>query len=107
MKLATLSLACLLTAALAGAGARSQAPAAQEPATPAPTTAAPTTPAAPDAYRPGDGVKAPRLLKEVKPTYPPSAMGSGIAGTVTPSASCCRTAAAPASASSRRWTRPH
>ena len=83
MKLATLSLACLLTAALAGAGVPSQAPAAQEPATPAPTNAPPTTPAAPDAYRPGDGVKAPRLLKEVKPTYPPSAMGSGITGTVT------------------------
>jgi TonB family protein len=74
MKLVTLSLGCLLIAGLAGAQpAGAPQSAAPQPATPSATQ---------DALHPGNGVKAPRLLKEVKPNYPASALNSGITGTV-------------------------
>jgi len=38
--------------------------------------------AAPQVYRPGEGVTFPRLVKEVKPKYPPEAMEAKIQGTV-------------------------
>ena len=36
----------------------------------------------PQVYEPGPGVVAPKLLHDVKPHYPPSAVNSGISGTV-------------------------
>jgi TonB family protein len=33
-------------------------------------------------YKPGNGVISPKLLKEVKPSYPPEAMNAGIGGSV-------------------------
>ena len=36
----------------------------------------------PQIYKPGNGVTAPKLLKEVKAEYPPEAMKAGIAGIV-------------------------
>jgi TonB family protein len=37
---------------------------------------------APQIYKPGDGVTAPKVLKEVKAEYPPEAMKAGVAGIV-------------------------
>src|SRR5262245_10426091 len=34
-------------------------------------------------YKPGGGVTSPRLIREVKPEYPPDALSSGISGVVT------------------------
>jgi protein TonB len=33
-------------------------------------------------YKPGNGVTAPKLIKEVKPSYPPDAMRRGVRGSV-------------------------
>jgi TonB family protein len=46
------------------------------------TAASAQTPAAPTVYKPGNGITAPRLLKEVKPSYTPDAMRARVNGVV-------------------------
>ena len=46
------------------------------------TAASAQTPATPTAYKPGNGVVAPKLTKELKPVYPEAAKDAGIAGVV-------------------------
>lgn len=76
-------LALLISAALlSGSSSARQAPV-QLPTSPGPQTTAEKPWPPEGVVRLGQGVKAPRLLKDVKPRYTPDAMQAGIEGTAT------------------------
>jgi periplasmic protein TonB len=77
-------LALLISAALlSGSSYALQAAPAQLQTSPAPQTTAEKSWPPQGVVRLGQGVKAPRLLKDVKPRYTPDAMQAGIEGIVT------------------------